>query len=94
MPRKSIKEAIIKVGEIFNKETFDEAIPKDAVLTVTVSLKGTVNMGNYESMGYGLGASIQAKPEYAEQVRQELTEYVEKILAQKVEEYRKMSSAI
>jgi len=58
---------------------------------VVVSLKSTVNMGNYESMNYGLSVSAQANHGFEEEVRKELTEYAEKVLADKVKEYRGMT---
>ena len=67
---------------IIEKVLYKKAAIDDKI-NIAVSMGITMNIGNYESLKYGISASMDCKAEYADEVRGALEEYIEDKLRDK-----------
>ena len=91
MPKKKTKK--IDWNGIINKLLNDESKVDDKI-NVAVNMSVTVNIGNYESLRYGIAASMDCKQEKADLVRKELENYIEGKLSKKYKEIKNSNNTI
>jgi len=78
-----------KLLMIIDKVLYEKAKVEDEEgITIAVNMSVTMNMGNYESLKYGLSASMKAKAEYSKEVKEALEKYVMEEIKKKYEEFK------